>query len=178
MDRSTLKRCLILFSTVKKTLLLNPIVEEGWYQSLLDLNEERGIEAFNELMKHPPMGDLEPGHVLNKAKELRTYKVMAPSLETPWISTAQKYQGEKDYQEPSKEFKAFLTNERRKNYKAIKTNYDKSQEIVLTKNPDCWDWYFNDLGELTYIRPYPVTTGEKVTKQTFDKRFDKTKHFE
>lgn len=102
-------------------------------------------------------GDVEPGHVIEKAHELKQQRNADPKGAYPWIQTAPTFD-DVDYVNPSPEFKAFLARERAKLYRSVDT---RTGEIFLIKNPYCWEWVecTNGRERGHFVRPKAIPTG-------------------
>lgn len=167
MERSTLKNCLLVLSSVKKNLVVTPLVEQAWYHSLINLSDSQAKEAFAALMRKTIYGDVEPAHVLETATELAAEKLNS-NEGIPWIKTAPEFHGDIDLEFPSPEFKAFLGRERDKKYRALRDceGDPTKQEVVLIANPAAWNWHFNADRRPVFHRPPEIRTGEIVPKKT------------
>lgn len=170
MKRSTLRECLKLLASVKRNVIVDDQhVEAAWFSALADISDEDGKRGFAALTRTLIIGDVEPGHVVQAIEALEEKKQQARLTnrahgEHPWISEAPKFQGVRWEQEsdggvgiPTAEFKAWLSTEQPKRYRAVRT---ETNEIVLIQNPEAWAWKVSG-GQITYLRPRAIETGEK-----------------
>lgn len=151
---------------------MSDLVVEAWTQALQDLTDDEGKFAFAAVARSVTFGDVEPAHVLQKAEEARGIKPARGKIDSrhlPWISQAPKFFGTKFEAErpgamcpPTKEFAAWLDEERPKRYRSM--DYDGN--IFLIQNPEAWEWREVG-GAVTYIRPLPEATGEKEKPRQF-----------
>lgn len=158
MDKTLLITCLQLLASVKRDLILSPMVESAWHFCLKELPNELGRSAFGALMKRTTYGAVEPAHILEIAQELETRRAMDRGGEHAWIDTAKPFAGQVNYDNPSESFKTWLSLERARLYRSIDS---KTQEIMLIRNPSAWDWRVED-GIRIFIRPAPIPTGQKA----------------
>jgi len=152
MERRALRTCLTLLSTVKKNLELSTLTEEAWFHSLKNLNDDDGIEAFRAMMQQTIYGDVEPGHILEKAAELA---LVRHSKNGDWIQNAPKFHGTKG----TPEHDTFISKEKHNRYRSTNT---QTGEVFLIQNPDAWEYLVDNRGNRTYIRPPAIPTGETV----------------
>lgn len=138
-------------------------MEEAWYQSLADLNDELGRAAFAACMRLTNFGDIEPGHILEQADKLKAERIMQ-ATDNPWITDAPKFQGIWG----SDAHRAWKSIESKKLYRSKHT---LTGEIFLIQNPEAWGSTQNADGSWTHCRLKPIATGEFIKTQ-------KEKHYE
>lgn len=137
------------------------MTEEIWYQALLVLNNDEGKAAFGALMRSTIFGDIEPGHVIEMANEIKENNQYAKDGKHEWISSARTFPGTISYTEPSPEYVWWLRSERKKLYKSL----DGEGNVFLIQNPACWHWSLDSHGRPTFSKPAPKPTGEKIIKK-------------
>lgn len=139
-------------------------MENAWFTALTDVSDIDGQAAFAWVAKENTFGIPEPHHILARVEEFNERKRQSTRSE-PWISTAPKFSGEKDYCSPSVAWKGWLKAERKKLYRSFDA---KTGEIFLIVNPEAWDWKItHEYGKplnytCTFIRTKPQATGEFV----------------
>lgn len=171
MKKETVRRSMVALSTIKKNLVLNDLTLEAWTRSLELLSDDQGVEAFSALMRSTIYGDVEPGHVIEAAKEAAQARAILGDSQAPWISQAPIYQGSRDYDAPDREFASFLKSERKKFYRSM----DRDGAIFLVRNPEAWEWSRNNQNQLVFERPTPIPTGEKIEKKELKNNFNRSK---
>lgn len=127
------------------------MTEEAWYQSLIDLNNTDGIEAFASVLRSGASiyGDVEPGHIIERAEQLALARMQRGGEN--WIASAAS----------NRDNEAWIANERKKLYKS--TNDDGN--VFLIANPAAWTYRDNEDGTRTFFRSVPRATAEKVARK-------------
>lgn len=144
------------------------MIEEAWYQSLKNLSDEDGREAFSAIMQTTIFGDVEPAHILEKHDEIISKKLLSSSGMESWISKAPTFDDTIDYEMPSREFCRFLERERPKRYRALDPH---TEEILLIQNPAAWEWKIKN-GSVAFIRPEPIRTRTYLKKKRDFKAYE------
>lgn len=140
-----------------------------WDLELGGLTDEEGEAAIMALKRENPRQMLNPTQVLNRAREQKQFKKDLESYQQrtqgdggkPWISTAPRFKGDASQVNPSPEYLAWLSSERQKLYRSVDSNGD----IFWIQNPAAWAWEISPEGKLTFIKPKPIETGEKLQKK-------------
>ena len=118
-----------------------------------------GERAFSKCFAETHYGKFSPAHVLKAAEELRASELaITQATGDSWVSKAPKYQGHRDHKHPSREWLNWLEAERPKLYRSL----DSEGRVWLVQNPDAWQWDFDLDGELSFHRPPPLPTSEKL----------------
>lgn len=157
MNRKTLTKCLANLSLIKK-INLSKELEDVWYQALLDISDGLGESAFQAVCTKNTYGTAEPADVLTEIDKIKNQNILNQPYQ--WIKDAPKFEGTKDYFNPSAEFSEFLRTERQKKY----LSKDSRGEVFLIINPEAWYWRI-DGEQVTMIRPKPGSTGTIIPEQ-------------
>lgn len=151
MKKKTLTDGLTKLSLVKKLTLSKDLVDV-WFSVTHHVCDETADIAFEALLKRNTFGAPEPADFLAEVDTARNNKIKNQPYE--WIKDAPKFEGTKDYFNPSAEFSEFLRTERQKKY----LSKDSRGEVFLIINPEAWHWRI-DGEQVTMIRPKPTSTG-------------------
>lgn len=154
MNRKSLTKALTRLSVVKKLELSETLIDV-WFQALRNVDDEVGNVAFEALVTRQTYGAPEPADLIAEAEKYQNNKIL--NQPHKWISEAPKFEGTKDYFNPSEEFKNFLRLERERKY----LSKDARGEVFLVTNPEAWDWTIRG-EQVTMQRPKPISTGSII----------------
>jgi len=155
MNRKTLTKALTRLSTVKRLELSETLIDV-WYSALRNIDDDTGLAAFEALSARQTYGSPEPADLILDAEKIQNKRVL--NQPHKWISEAPKFEGHKDFFNPSAEFQDFLRIERQKKY----MSKDARGEIFLVTNPEAWDWLILGQDRISVIRPKPISTGSII----------------
>lgn len=155
MNRKNLIKALTRLSCVKKLELSETLVDV-WFQALRNIDDETGLLAFEALSARQTFGSPEPADLLADAEKIQNQRIL--NQPHKWISEAPKFEGHKDFFNPSPEFQTFLRIERQKKY----MTKDSKGEIFLVTNPEAWDWLILGPDRFSVIRPKAISTGSII----------------
>jgi hypothetical protein len=167
MNSKTLKNLLI-----KTFAVQTPLGDEDlarWDLELGGLTDDEGEAAIMALKRENPRQMLTSAQVLNRAREQKQFKKDLESYQQrtqsdgkhPWISTAPRFHGDGSPHDPTPEYLSWLATERQKLYRSVDSNGD----IFWIQNPAAWAWEISPGGKLTFIKPNPIETGEKLQRK-------------